>query len=408
MLKDIIYNNLAQGLQFGSRWVLNLSLISLMDIKLYAVFSFIYSLSNILYSILPFGSPDYMISESDKPTEMLKKLANSIVVVSVFFICIILFYFILTPFLNNLKGWPSYLYGIILGFVLSLNLVLFSYFKAIGNFKKELYAYSFFCFILLFFTAYYYFITKSIMDFIFIFEFLIVLNSLMTLYVVSSSGLKSALISEFRNLKINRNQFKEFLNLRLYFGLQEIVTALYTQAGLLILFYFLDKETYGYYRALFVIIAPIMMVSVAISQVVLKYLKSIPKHKIVYLFRKTILYTIGFGVLISISLSLLKEYLFDFIKIETNETTQVAFIIIIVVILLRFLFFNYEVLLVVFDKQKERFLITLTAVAISSLSIFFLLPEYGLIGAVSTNLISNAIVAIGLITISESYLKNKA
>ncbi|MBQ4820092.1 hypothetical protein [Aquimarina sp. MMG016] len=246
------------------------------------------------------------------------------------------------------------------------------------------------------------------MDFIFIFEFLIVLNSLMTLYVVSSSGLKSALISEFRNLKINRNQFKEFLNLRLYFGLQEIVTALYTQAGLLILFYFLDKETYGYYRALFVIIAPIMMVSVAISQVVLKYLKSIPKHKIVYLFRKTILYTIGFGVLISISLSLLKEYLFDFIKIETNETTQVAFIIIIVVILLRFLFFNYEVLLVVFDKQKERFLITLTAVAISSLSIFFLLPEYGLIGAVSTNLISNAIVAIGLITISESYLKNKA
>lgn len=405
MFKDIIYNNLGQGLQFGSRWILNLALISLLDIESYGVFSFIYSLSNILYSILPFGSGDYLIAASNNPKEISKKFVNSVLVVFVLCAAAVGLYLIVSLFTQNKNMDTSVLYGIVLGFILAINLVIFSYFKAIGNFKKELHAYSLFCVLLLLFTGYYYFIVKTITDFTIIFKFLIVVNMLMTLYAIFSSSLRKQLISEFRNTRMNIDLLWNNFNLRFYFGLQEIVTALYTQVGLLLLFYFLDTETYGYYRALFVMISPVMMVTVAISQVILKYLRNTSKDKIVALFRRISLYTIGLGVLVSTTFGLLKGYIFDFIKIETNQTTQTAFFIIVAVVLLRFIFFNYEVLLVVFDKQKERFLVTLIAVIISAISIFLLLPEYGLIGAVCTNLIANTIVAVGLILISERYIK---
>ncbi|MFT7072784.1 MAG: O-antigen/teichoic acid export membrane protein, partial [Patiriisocius sp.] len=54
--QNIITNNASQGLQFGSRWVFNIALINVLDITSYALFSFIYSISNILLAVLPFGS----------------------------------------------------------------------------------------------------------------------------------------------------------------------------------------------------------------------------------------------------------------------------------------------------------------------------------------------------------------
>jgi len=406
LLKDIIYNNLAQGLQFGSRWVLNLVLISIMDIKLYAVFSFIYSLSNILYGMLSFGSGDYLIAASENSKSLIKKLINSIIIVSIFFLVVLMTYAIIVCFYPEKSFALDMGYGIVLGYVLSINLVLFSYFKAIGNFKKELVAYAFFSFLLLGFVAYCKFILQTITDFGFVFEFLIILNILITLFAVFSSDLRYRLLAKQKNIRISYNFFKRNLKLRFYFGLQEIVTALYTQGGLLILFYFLDKETYGYYRALFVMIAPIMMISVAVYQVVLKYLKEDSQNQVI-LFRSVIKYTMGFAICVVLILGFLKSYIFDFIKIETNTVTVNAFFILLIVVILRFMFFGYEALLVILDRQRERFLITLLGVLFSLISIFMLLPQYGLVGAVSANLVANITVAIGLLILGEYYIGKK-
>ena len=62
-LKNIFLNNTSQGLQFGSRWLFNITLINTLDIKNYAIFSFVYSVSNILLAIIPFGSSVYLINE---------------------------------------------------------------------------------------------------------------------------------------------------------------------------------------------------------------------------------------------------------------------------------------------------------------------------------------------------------
>ena len=405
MFKDIVFNNLGQGLQFGSRWILNLVLITVMDIEAYGLFSFIYTLSNVLYSVLPFGSQDYQLSLSDQQSKATERLIHSLLIVLILFFAVLFLYLCLTPVSKAIEGWSLAIYGIILGFFLSVNLVLFSYFKSKGNFKIEVKSYAIFCVILLVYSGYYYFGADSSIDFRALFISLIGLNFAVTLFAFFTSGLRREFIPGLKQIKIRQSLIKSIFQERLYFGFQEIVTALYTQAGLLILFYFLDRETYGYYRAFFVIISPVMLISVAVSQVVLKHLVVTSHKKVKSFFRRIKLYTLSFASIVCISLFILQPYIFQFIKIDTNTTTEMAFLIIIAVVLLRFVFFNYEVLLIVFDKQKQRFLITLLAVILSIISVFILVPKYGLIGAVSTNLIANAVVAVGLIIIGEIGIK---
>lgn len=403
MIKDIFFNNLSQGLQFGSRWVLNVTLIVILDIETFAVFSFVYSLSNILLSLLPFGSPVFLIAQVDGTKKGIKTLLESIIVATTLFTLVISLYIGLTPFLSYIKGWSFSGYGIILSYLLSLNLMVFSYFKGLGNFKKELYAYIIFSSLLLLFTAYAFFVLNTIINVSYIFLVLIVLNIIVLLYAILSSELKSGFIEHIRNFKNSTFNFKNMFQCRLYFGLQEIVTAIYSQAGLLVLFYILNEQIYGYYRALFVVVAPVFMITTAISQVVLKHLKtSNDKMKI---FRKIQRYTLLLGVLLCIVILLFRSSVLSFIQIEETSITKIAFYIIIVITLLRFIFANYEMLLVDLDKQRQRFLVQLIAAFVSLTSIFLLLPRYGLVGAVSTNMLSYLVVSVGLIWISEKYLK---
>ncbi len=402
MIKDIIYNNLSQGLQFGSRWVLNIVLITILDIETYAIFSFVYSLSNILLSLLPFGSSVFLIAEANDSKKGVNLLTESIIVASFLFILVFTVYVGLTPFLNYIKGWAFSGYGIVLSYLLSLNLIVFSYFKGIGNFKKELQANAIFCIALLLFTLYAYLIlvkTKNISLFFFV---LIGLNFIIFVYSIFSSELKRRIFTSTGVIENSLVRIKEIFVDKVYYGLQEIVTAIYTQAGLLILFYVLDEKTYGYYRALFVVVAPVFMVTVAISQVILKHLKN-SSNKI-KVFRRIQLYTVVLGVIISIVIFASKKIIFSFIKIENSTVTNSSFYIIIGIVLVRFIFANYEMLLVLLNKQKQRFFVQLIAAIISIISIFVFLPHYGLVGAVSTNGLSYLIVSFGLILISENYL----
>ncbi len=175
ILKDVIFNNISQGLQFGSRWVLNLVLIAFLNIEDFAVFSFVYSLSNILVSLLPFGSSIFLISKDLNKNENSDVLQDSLTIVLLLFLLVFILYLILTPFLGNVSGWGLMSYGIILSLALSLNLVLFSFFKGLGMFKTEMYAYTFFSISLLIFVFYLY-INSGVTDISFIFKYLIMIN----------------------------------------------------------------------------------------------------------------------------------------------------------------------------------------------------------------------------------------
>lgn len=406
LIKNLILNNTSQGLQFGSRWVFNITLLNVLDINNYAVFSFVYSISNILMAIIPFGSPIFLIHHTQNLEKSKGALLNSFILATFLFVITTLLYFILSPFLYEVKGWGLSIYGIVLGYILSLNIILFSFFKGLGDFLKELKAYVVFFMMLILFIAYLFFIDGSNKSLSFIFSLLIFIN--LIVFVITLFSNRSLYKGLGTNIKgIDKERFSEIFSVRKYFGYQEIVTAIYTQSGLLLLFYLLDTETYGYYRALFVIIAPIYLITVSMSQVVLNHLKGLRGKELVNNFRKLQIYSFLVGLLMVVVLFVFKEFIFGIIKVPITDLTIWAFIIVLSTALVRFVFANYEMLLIIFDKQKFRFYVVFCVAIINIILVFTLLPKYGLIGAVSTNFITYVSLLLGLFLFTEKLISSK-
>ena len=125
-LKNLFFNNLSQGLLFGSRWLFNLTLITLLSDADFGVFAYVLAFSNILMSVLPFGSPIYLIgflNDDNKEEQLGASLAT---VLSLFTIAVII-YFVLFPF--NIEHFSILFLGLLLGLLYALNTILYSYFK---------------------------------------------------------------------------------------------------------------------------------------------------------------------------------------------------------------------------------------------------------------------------------------
>ena len=92
------------------------------------------------------------------------------------------------------------------------------------------------------------------------------------------------------------------------------------------------------------------------------------------------------------------------IGLEYTNSIQNSFVCVLLIIFVSFVYSGYEMLLVVIDKQKHRFLIMLVGAITNIVSIVVLLPKYGTFGAISTNLLSNLAVFIGIVFLSERFL----
>ena len=386
---------------------MNLLLISILSIQDFALFSFGYSFSNILVSILPFGSSVFLIAQDLNKEENNFPLQQSFIITIVLFSMVLGSYIGLTTFFDTIKGWEMLLYGLILSFILSLNLVLFSFFKGLGKFNVEMIAYGIFSICLLGFIGVIYLSPTLFSDVRGIFSFLIFLNLSVFIGTIILTR-KRTKVLQFSTYNFSFMDIKESFLKRKYFGLQEIITAIYTQVGLLILFYVLDEITYGYYRALFVIVMPFFMITVAIAQVLLNRMKTLYYEFDVLMkyFRRAQVFTIGLGFLICVLLFFLKDLVFNYIELPDSALFNISYYIIILIVIIRFIFSNYEMLLVVLDKQKQRFFVMLFSAIISVLLIFMILPESGLVGAVLINAISYVIVLIGTLYLSEVFIKH--
>jgi O-antigen/teichoic acid export membrane protein len=401
-LKNILLNNLSQGLQFGSRWILTIVLLKVLSIEMFAVFSFVFSISNFLVAVLPFGSAVYLINKAEDSEHGIKELAVSIEIIFFMFIGIMLsfaLYFSFNPEIENAALIPL---GILLSLILSLNNMIFSFLKGVGNFTFELKIYSIFSILLFLVTGYLYFVDAIAVYCLFM--LLITINGLMLLFAFRYSAiLKNNEIFQFRNYTFT--SFKKGCNHRFFFGLQEIVTATYSQGGMLILFYVISKTIYGEYRALLILAAPFALVNVAVSQVLLSQLKSVPINKVGATFKKL---HWPFSALLAGFLFVIYYFGKPIVKIitglEFTDSIQKSYICVLVIIFISFVYSGYEMLLVVIDKQKHRFLIMLIGAITNIVSIFLLLPKYGTFGAISTNLLSNVAVFFGIVFLSERFL----
>lgn len=384
MLKNIIINNLSLGLQFGSRWVLNIVLLKNLSISEFGLFSFLYSVSNILSSTLPFGSSIYIFKENTQDGNK-NLVINSFIVVLISFCIVVFLYLCLLLFNIKINGSDYMLYPIILGLLISLNIILASYLKSMSLFIKELKVYFLFS-ILLFGTIFYIYIKQTI-DISRVFQMLILINFITILFFIKISSIKLRVLGFNQSL----TNIKGLFNDRLYYGLQEIQTAIYGQSSMIILFYLLTAELYGTYRALIILIIPISLISYSMSQVFINYLKK-DIENINSRFRKIFLFSFFSALAIFSLYFIFQVQLLDLINLDTKNKDLL--ILLTILVFLKLTNSSYCALLIVLNKQKLRFYGALLSSVVFISLILSLIEDTDIKTAILINLFATFVLSI--------------
>lgn len=404
LIKDLFINNLSQGLQFGAQWVLSICILWVLGVEIFGEYSFYYSISNFLLPILPFGSFIFLLKEDLKNTKEGKEsVKRSIQIQVIFFFAIFLVSILVNSLFFGNNGLLLLIISLFTGYFLSLNTLIFIYHKSLGDFHFELkinILKSFGVFLLICVIMF----LKEIHVFTVLMSLLII--NVIT-FIISLSFSSNFKTRDYINcFSFNLIRLKDRVIEQKYYGLQDILTASFVQGGMLILPLLLIHDIYGMYRGLLLIASPFGLLNLAFSQVLLNQLKNsspVEKKKSFYNLQKI---AIPILLLILGVLFIYREFVLEKIaKLSLNETTNIAFIGVCILILSSFIYSGYEMLLVSLEKQKKRFLIMVIGAIVNLVAIFVLLPQYGLIGAISTNIISSLVVFILIARIGESEMK---
>ncbi|SFJ46883.1 Membrane protein involved in the export of O-antigen and teichoic acid [Myroides guanonis] len=401
-IKNIILNNLSLGLQFGSRWLLSISLLAMFGLRSFGVFSFIYSIANILVSVLPFGSQFYLIKEVQVDKSNEKELSKSIVFLLFLTGIVGVLIFILNLLFENDYGSLLYL-GLVLGVVFSFNNILFSYLKGVGDFGFELKINGVFSILVFGLIGFLYLYGSLEVEAIL---YLLIIFNLITTFLAIYFSRYLNYRDILKHIDFSKQNLGAVFQQRKYFGLQDIVTASFVQGGMLLLPLLILDDVYGMYRGMLLIVAPFSLLNVAFSQVLLSQIKDKSKEQIGKVFHLLQRIMVPLLITVLVGLYVFKAIVLQYVaKLPLNDTTKVAFVGVCLIILSSFIYSGYEMLLIALDKQKLRLDIMIIGAVVNLITIFCLLPQYGLIGAISTNVISSVIVFGFIMFIGEMELK---
>lgn len=396
--KNLILNNISQALQFGSRWFFSLFLLHVLTIENFGVYSFAYSISNILIPVITFGSQVYLInivnnSLKEGKKELKESFTLVVLLTSVFLLLGIVYGLIFPASFEWLI-----LLSIVLGGVFSLNVTIFSYVKSLGDFAFEgkIYGVSTILIVALMGVVY---LASPPLYLIFI--YLIIINILMfVLAVWANKNLR------FLDLGFKGVRLKEAFGKRLHFGIQDTVTSSFRQGGAIIVFYLVSEVIYGEYRSLILLTSPFILLNSGYSQVLLVELKKDAKKHIAKKFHQIQLGAFFFIVFVLSGVYMFKGVVFEYlIKLPDTSDYLLPFLGTLVIIFSAFIYIGYEMMLVILDMQKFRMYAMIAGGIINLIAIFILLPKYGLFGAVLTNVISNVAVFVILVVITEISLR---
>lgn len=135
-VRKLMSNSVAQGLNFGSRWLLNLALARHLLEQEFGVFSFIYMLANLFFPAIAFGANFYLIHHAAQQrhiSQLLQSLRISLLVFVVLTLCSGL----LLWWTDATLSWTLYLLSLLIGLSWALNQACFSYLKGAQQFALE-------------------------------------------------------------------------------------------------------------------------------------------------------------------------------------------------------------------------------------------------------------------------------
>ncbi len=135
-VRKMMSNSVAQGLNFGSRWLLNLALARHLLQQDFGVFSFIYMLANLFFPAIAFGASFYLIhhgARAQKISLLLQSLKISGWVFGLMTVATIL----ICQLLDAELPIVLYLLSLLIGLSWALNQACFSYLKGRQQFSAE-------------------------------------------------------------------------------------------------------------------------------------------------------------------------------------------------------------------------------------------------------------------------------
>ncbi len=135
-VRKLMSNSVAQGLNFGSRWLLNLALARHLLEQEFGIFSFIYMLANLFFPAIAFGANFYLIHHAAQQrhiSQLLQSLRISLLVFAVLSLgCAALLWWSAAEL-----AWSLYLLSLLIGLSWALNQACFSYLKGAQQFALE-------------------------------------------------------------------------------------------------------------------------------------------------------------------------------------------------------------------------------------------------------------------------------
>lgn len=136
-LRKMMSNSVAQGLNFGSRWLLNLALARHMLETEFGIFSFVYMLANLFFPTIAFGVNFYLIhhaASQQNIRHLLSSLTISVLVSIFLFLGLVVY----ANFTDEPLPFELYFLSLLIGASWALNQALFCYLKGRQDFAAEI------------------------------------------------------------------------------------------------------------------------------------------------------------------------------------------------------------------------------------------------------------------------------
>ncbi len=396
VVQKLFSNSLATGFNFVAKWLFNFALSKILTTGAFGAFSLVYSVANVLMNFISFGANLHLIygvsREKEKKYEFLVKTWWISTVITVGALVI---WLLLLPFeIHHVAyfGW-----SIALGYTMALCVVLFSFFKGMGEFDKE--AKGFFVFFILTIGVIAgFWITQSVWAIGTYFSLLIACTLAMLGYGVIR--LRKQMKIDGASLKTTDIQggLREFWHEKLPYGLHEMQGALYTHINIILLGFLVTDSELGVFRSIQLLIVPVSILPSIFSQVQLNQLSQKLGDTKMYLrsFRIFMTGTIAIGAAIYVLYAFLGEPMIAWMYNNSFDASVSSTLIICFTLtfLLKFFSSNYGVLITSAGSQKVRVYVTFLSIILSvSLTLIFA-QTHGIIGAAYAMVAANLTILV--------------
>jgi len=401
-VRKMMSNSVAQGLNFGSRWLLNLALARHMLETEFGLFSFVYMLANLFFPTIAFGVNFYLIHNAAKQRDI-NSLISSLAISFLVFLLMSVGFFIYSELAQDPLQYLLYWLSLAIGLVWALNQAIFSYLKGAQQFAIEVKSQLLGSVLMLVLVAFVWF--GALDDTATVLGWILVLSLaplLVGLKVVWPEFCQSKLAAKQRWRQIwqqlwQGNTWRD----RASYAWHDVFAIYLTNIPFIFLAIFSSLTALGQFRKAFILFMPVTLLPVVFSQVLLSKLsaKAVLAEKAA-LFKRIFIVSFPVLSLPYVLLMLLYPWLYPWLLNErlTPETDMVTLLVVITLWLTLFKTY-FEVWITATGRSDWRAANVTLVALLSSLAYLLINDELDSVTAAWVFMLSNltAVVLLQLV-----------